>query len=63
MQRAGREKEALSPMALKHLFLGGVEVRFVSSHATANRIFLIDPRNNEDFVWKRVADTCRLYRE
>jgi hypothetical protein len=55
MQRAGREKEALIPEAENIFFRRGVEGRILfRPHAEGQSDILIDRRNNEDVVWKRV---------
>jgi len=56
MQRAGREKEALIPEAENIFFRRGVEGRILfRPHADGQPDVLIDRRNNEDVVWKRVS--------
>jgi hypothetical protein len=56
MQRTGREKEALIPEAENIFFRRGVEGRILfRPHADGQPDVLIDRRNNEDVVWKRVG--------
>jgi hypothetical protein len=56
MQRAGREKEALVPEAGNIFFRRGVEGRILfRSQADGQPDVLIDRRNNQDVVWKRVS--------
>jgi hypothetical protein len=56
MQRAGGEKEALIPEAENIFFRRGVEGRTLFRlHADGQPDVLIDRRNNEDVVWKRVS--------
>jgi Domain of unknown function (DUF4440)/Domain of unknown function (DUF3471) len=56
MQRTGREKEALIPEAENIFFRRGVEGRILfRRHADGQPNVLIDRRNNEDVVWKRVS--------
>jgi hypothetical protein len=55
VQRTGREKEELIPEGSDIFFRKGVEGRIVFPHTGAGPAdTLIDRRNNEDVVWKRV---------
>ena len=55
MQRTGREKETLIPEAADIFFRSGVEGRILFRRgASGQPDQLIDRRNNEDIVWKRV---------
>jgi hypothetical protein len=55
MQRIGREKETLIPEAADIFFRRGVEGRILFRRAAQGQPDqLIDRRNNEDIVWKRV---------
>jgi hypothetical protein len=55
VQRTGREKEELIPEGSDIFFRKGVEGRIVFPHTgTQPAHTLIDRRNNEDVVWKRV---------
>jgi hypothetical protein len=56
MQRSGREKEALIPEAENIFFRKGVEGRILfRPKADGQPDVLIDRRNNEDIVWKRLS--------
>ncbi len=55
MQRTGRDKELLVPEASQIFFRKGVEGRIVFRHGVRGEPDeLVDRRNNEDVVWKRV---------
>jgi hypothetical protein len=54
-QRSGREKEVLIPEAPDIFFRPGVEGRILFPHADGHlAMILVDRRNNEDVLWKRV---------
>ena len=56
VQRAGRAAESLIPEAQGIFFRKGVEGRILFRHDAAGKVIaLIDRRNNQDIVWKRVS--------
>jgi hypothetical protein len=55
VQRTGRDKELLTPEAPDIFFRKGVEGRILFPHSDGQPAkVLIDRRNNEDVIWKRV---------
>ena len=56
VQRSGRAQETLIPEAPEIFFRKGVEGRILFSRNTAGKVdALVDRRNNEDIVWKRIG--------
>jgi len=54
-QRTGRKRESLTPEAADIFFRPGVEGRFVFRRGEDGRVdALIDRRNNEDVIWKKM---------
>jgi len=54
-QRSGRTKEELIPEAADIFFRKGVEGRLLFGYGEDGKVVsLIDRRNNEDIVWKKV---------
>jgi hypothetical protein len=54
-QRTGRKRELLTPEAADIFFRAGVEGRFVFRRGENGKVdALIDRRNNEDVVWKKM---------
>ncbi len=59
-QRTGRPKELLVPEAPDLYFRKGIEGRLLFQRDEGRRVIaLVDRRNNEDVVWKRIAVTVR----
>jgi hypothetical protein len=59
-QRAGRAKELLLPEAPDLYFRKGIEGRLLFRRDERGKVdALVDRRNNEDVVWKRLAATVR----
>ena len=57
VQRSGRAAEALFPEAPDLFFRKGVEGRILFRRDAAGKVdALIDRRNNEDIVWKRIGE-------
>ena len=55
VQRAGKEREALVPEAADIFFRKGVEGRQLFRRDARGKVdALIDRRNNEDVVWRKV---------
>jgi hypothetical protein len=55
-QRGDRPKDLMIPEATDIFFRKGVEGRLVFRRAESGKVdALIDRRNNEDIVWKRVG--------
>lgn len=55
-QRGDRPKQLLVPEAINIFFRKGVEGRFLFHYGSGGKVdTLIDRRNNEDIVWKRVG--------
>ena len=58
-QRTGRPKELLAPEAADLYFRKGIEGRLLFQRDERGKVIaLIDRRNNEDVVWKRLAATA-----
>jgi hypothetical protein len=56
VQRSGRAAETLIPEAPEIFFRKGIEGRILFRRDAAGRVdALIDRRNNEDIVWKRIG--------
>jgi len=56
VQRSGRAAETLIPEAPGIFFRKGVEGRVLFRRGAAGKVdALIDRRNNEDIVWKRIS--------
>lgn len=56
VQRSGRAAETLIPEAPEIFFRRGVEGRIVFRRSTSGKVdALIDRRNNEDIIWKRIG--------